>query len=127
VIVAGRAVRAKFLLQMEFVKNGPRDEGVFTFSQEESVEKALAVHGSVLEGRHIIVDLPEKNDLKYEPTSCKVDAGADVIEEDIWQLLEGCGSIKAIRLKHDSRKAHVLFEVGSYSCDAVLLSSLFLT
>lgn len=61
---------------MEFVKNGARDEGVFTFTQEESVEKALGVHGSLLEGRHIIVDVPEKNDVKFENTSVKVECGS---------------------------------------------------
>lgn len=61
---------------MEFVKNGTRDEGVFTFQQEESVEKALEIHGTLLEGRHIIVDVPEKNDIKFENTSVKVECGA---------------------------------------------------
>lgn len=96
--------------KMEFVKNGARDEGVFTFTQEDSVEKALGVHGSLLEGRHIIVDVPEKNDVKFENTSVKVECGADVIEEDVWTHFESCGAIKGVRVKHDNRKAHILFE-----------------
>lgn len=96
--------------KMEFLKNGTRDEGVFTFTQEDSVEKALGIHGSLLEGRHIIVDVPEKNDVKFENTSVKVECGADVIEEDVWLHFESCGVIKGVRVKHDNRKAHILFE-----------------
>lgn len=36
---------------------------------------------------------------------------SDVIEEDVWVHFESCGVIKGVRVKHDNRKAHILFEV----------------
>ena len=74
------------------------------FSSEKDAEEALALNGTLVEGRHIRVDLAGRSrEHSYQRSVFVGNLPFSADEEALWAVFSGCGEVEGVRIVRDTK------------------------